>query len=64
MTPGAYVQEWSGTTPWPEPRQVEQDLIICRALCDIFNDPWLSERLAFRGGRAINKLLFAHPLRY
>ena len=64
MIPGAYVQEWSGTTPWPDPRQVEQDLIICRALCDIFNDPWLSERLAFRGGTAINKLLFAHPLRY
>lgn len=64
MIPGAYVQEWSGTTPWPDPRQVEQDLIICRALCDIFNDPWLSERLAFRGGTAINKLLFDHPLRY
>jgi len=52
MIPGAYVQEWSATTPWPDPRQVEQDLIICRALCDIFNDPWLSERLAFRGGLA------------
>ena len=64
MIPGAYIQEWTGTTPWPDPRQVEQDLIICRALCDIFNDPWLSERLAFRGGTAINKLLFAHPLRY
>lgn len=64
MIPGAYVQEWSGTTPWPDPRQVEQDLIICRALCDIFDDPWLSERLAFRGGTAMNELLFAHPLRY
>lgn len=64
MIPSAFVQEWSATTPWPDPRQVEQDLIICRALCDIFNDPWLSERVAFRGGTAINKLLFAHPLRY
>lgn len=64
MIPSAYVQEWSATTPWLDPRQVEQDLIICRALCDIFNDPWLSERLAFRGGTAIHKLLFAHPLRY
>jgi len=64
VIPSAFVQEWSATTPWPDPRHVEQDLIICRALCDIFNDPWLSERLAFRGGTAINKLLFAHPLRY
>ena len=64
MTPGAYIQEWNSTTPWPDPRHVEQDLIIARALCDIFNDPWLAERLASRGGTAINKLLFAQPLRY
>ena len=64
MIPKAFVQEWSAITPWPDPRQVEQDLIISRALCDIFNDPWLAERLAFRGGTAINKLLFAQPLRY
>lgn len=64
MIPRAYVQAWSTTTPWPDPRQVEQDLIICRALCDIFNEPFLAERLAFRGGTAINKLLFRQPLRY
>ena len=64
MIPGAYVQEWSAATPWPDPRQVEQDLIICRALCDIFNEPFLAERLSFRGGTAINKLLFRQPLRY
>ncbi len=44
--------------------QVEQDLIITRALCDIFADPFLAERLAFRGGTAIHKLLFQQPLRY
>lgn len=64
MIPNAYIQEWSAATPWPDPRQVEQDLIICRALCDIFNEPLLSERLAFRGGTAINKLLFRQPPRY
>jgi very-short-patch-repair endonuclease len=60
----AYIQEWAATTPWPDPRQVEQDLIVCRALCDIFAEPYLAERLAFRGGTAINKLLFRQPLRY
>jgi predicted nucleotidyltransferase component of viral defense system len=43
---------------------VEQDLIISRALCDLFNAPALNGAIAFRGGTAINKLLFARPLRY
>jgi predicted nucleotidyltransferase component of viral defense system len=64
VIPGSYIQEWTAATPWPDRRQVEQDLIICRALCDIFNEPLLAERLAFRGGTAINKLLFRQPLRY
>ena len=64
MIPRAYLQEWSARAPWPDLRQVEQDLIICRALCDLFNAPKLKGRIAFRGGTAINKLLFRHPLRY
>ncbi len=64
MIPKAHLQEWSLSAPWPDPRQVEQDLIICRALCDLFNDPFLASRIAFRGGTAINKLLFQRPLRY
>jgi predicted nucleotidyltransferase component of viral defense system len=64
VIPRAYIQAWSATTPWREPRQVEQDLIISRALCDIFSEPFLADRLAFRGGTAIHKLLFRQPLRY
>ena len=64
MIPGAYIQAWSSTTPWPTLRQVEQDLIICRALCDLFNAPTLKGKVAFRGGTAIHKLLFKRPLRY
>jgi predicted nucleotidyltransferase component of viral defense system len=45
-------------------RQIEQDLIICRALCDLFNATTLSGKIAFRGGTAIHKLLFKQPLRY
>lgn len=45
-------------------RQVEQDLIISRALCDLFNAPALRGKIAFRGGTAINKLLFKQSLRY
>ncbi|HWK60815.1 MAG TPA: nucleotidyl transferase AbiEii/AbiGii toxin family protein [Eoetvoesiella sp.] len=50
--------------PWPDLQQVEQDLVICRALCDLFNAPALRGKIAFRGGTAINKLLFRQPLRY
>ena len=64
MIPASYIQEWSSKAPWPDSRQVEQDLIISRALCDLFNSPALEGKLAFRGGTAINKLLFRNPLRY
>lgn len=64
MIPRAYLQAWSAEAPWPDLRQVEQDLIICRALCDLFNAPALRGKIAFRGGTAINKLLFRQPLRY
>ena len=64
MIPQAYLQAWRTRALWPDLRQVEQDLIICRALCDLFNDPFLKNRIAFRGGTAINKLLFKQALRY
>jgi predicted nucleotidyltransferase component of viral defense system len=64
LIPSSYIQAWSAKAPWPDSRQVEQDLIICRALCDLFNAPALNGKIAFRGGTAINKLLFNTPLRY
>ncbi len=64
MIPLAHIQQWAAHAPWPDLRQVEQDLIICRAMCDLFNSPQLKGKIAFRGGTAINKLLFAKPLRY
>jgi len=64
LIPNAYLQEWSAHAPWPDLRQVEQDLIICRALCDLFTSEQLRGKIAFRGGTAIHKLLFAKPLRY
>lgn len=64
MIPQAFIQAWTAHAPWPDARQVEQDLIICRALCDLFSAPALKDRIAFRGGTAINKLLFREPLRY
>lgn len=64
MIPLSHIQEWSAIAPWPDSRQIEQDLIISRALCDLFNAPALAGAVAFRGGTAIHKLLFDRPLRY
>jgi len=64
LIPASYLQEWSAKAPWPDSRQIEQDLIICRALCDLSNSPALAGKIAFRGGTAISKLLFRQPLRY
>ncbi len=64
MIPASNIQEWTSKAPWPTPQQVEQDLVISRALCDLFNAPALAGKIAFRGGTAIHKLLFATPLRY
>jgi predicted nucleotidyltransferase component of viral defense system len=58
------ITAWSAKAPWPEMRQVEQDLVISRALVDLFADPMLGTELRFRGGTALNKLLFPKPLRY
>jgi predicted nucleotidyltransferase component of viral defense system len=64
MIPRAHIQQWANVAPWPDLRQVEQDLVISRALCDLFANEVLRDRIAFRGGTAIHKLLFPKPLRY
>ena len=64
MIPTQNIVAWGSIVPWTDPRQVEQDLIISRALVEIFSDPMLREALRFRGGTALNKLHFPAPLRY
>jgi predicted nucleotidyltransferase component of viral defense system len=56
LIPKAYIKEWRQYAPWPDDRQVEQDLVVCRALVDIFSDDVLAQKLAFRGGTALFKL--------
>ncbi|AVH45543.1 nucleotidyl transferase AbiEii/AbiGii toxin family protein [Agrobacterium tumefaciens] len=64
MIPAQNIVAWGSVVPWADQRQVEQDLIISRALIEIFNDDLLSAELRFRGGTALNKLHFPEPLRY
>lgn len=64
MIPQSYIMEWSRQVPWKTSEQVEQDLVICRALVQIFSDNWLASSLAFRGGTALHKLYLSPQPRY
>jgi len=50
--------------PWPERRQVEQDLILSRLILEIAADALLGKELAFRGGTCLHKLHLPAALRY
>lgn len=64
MIPAQNIVAWGNLVPWTDARQIEQDLIMSRALVEIFSDAMLREALRFRGGTALNKLHFPAPLRY
>jgi len=64
MIPQRYIEEWKTQAPWPTDAQVEQDLIIARALVEMFSDDLLKKSLAFRGGTALHKLYLAPQIRY
>lgn len=50
--------------PWPSLRQVEQDLLLCRAMAAIFNDQFLGSQVAMRGGTLLHKVCLAPPSRF
>lgn len=64
MIPRASITAWQAHAPWALDEQVEQDLVIHRALVEIFSDPDLGRALAFRGGTALHKLFLTPPSRY
>ena len=64
MIPAANVRQWRLQAPWLLDSQVEQDLVLSRALIDVFRQPFLCKELAFRGGTALNKLFLRPAARY
>lgn len=64
MIPEFAIREWNETVPWTDSEQVEQDLLICRALTEIYKDEYLASHLAFRGGTALHKLYLSPQPRY
>jgi predicted nucleotidyltransferase component of viral defense system len=64
MIPYNSITAWGVSHPWPTREQIEQDLLLSKALCDIFNNEKLAEELVFRGGTALHKLILTEPYRY
>ncbi len=64
MIPENYILAWQRQAPWSDYGQVEQDLLLSRALVEIFSEPLLVRSLFFRGGTALYKLFVREPVRY
>ena len=43
MIPRDFITEWSRYAPWSQMHQIEQDLVVCRALVEIFSQPVLAD---------------------
>lgn len=56
MIPNNFITQWSQHAPWSYQSQIEQDLVLSKALISLFQQPIIQESLAFRGGTALNKL--------
>jgi predicted nucleotidyltransferase component of viral defense system len=64
VIPRAQITAWRARAPWPTDAQVEQDLVLSRALVEIFNIPELAKGFIFRGGTALHKLFVSPAGRY
>ena len=64
MIPAQAIVEWRREAPWSADNLVEQDLVISRALVEMYSMQAIAERLAFRGGTALHKLYLRPPARY
>lgn len=59
-----HINEWAEFMPWKSKELIEQDLLICRVLCELYNDEFIAEHLAFRGGTMLNKIYLSPQPRY
>ena len=64
MIPRANITAWRNVAPWPSNEQVEQDLVLSRALVTMFNEKSVAQQVVFRGGTALHKLFFPSSGRY
>jgi len=58
------ITQWGVNHPWATRDDIEQDLLLSQAICEIANDPLLGSELVIRGGTAFHKLFLQKPYRY
>ena len=64
MVPINFIESWQRYASWLTDSQVEQDLILSRALVELFNNDIIRNSVALRGGTALNKLFSRSLTRY
>lgn len=64
MIPKDNITAWRVHAPWRLDAQVEQGLVISRAIVNLFAVPELARSLVFRGGKALYKIYLRPPARY
>jgi predicted nucleotidyltransferase component of viral defense system len=64
VIPRANITAWRTVAPWPSNEQVEQDLVLSRALVAMFSEGVVADQTLFRGGTALHKLFFPSGGRY
>jgi predicted nucleotidyltransferase component of viral defense system len=64
MIPQANIVDWRVQAPWSSSDQIEHDLVLSRALCELYSNPLINEGLVFRGGTALHKLYFDRAGRF
>lgn len=64
MIPQTAITESSHKVPWQTNKQVEQALVVCRILTEIFKDVFLTNHLAFCGRTSLRKRYLSPQLWY
>ncbi len=64
MIPRLDITAWGNVVPWVMRDQIEHDLVLSRALCELYTNPIVQENLVFRGGTALHKLFFEKAGRF
>jgi len=64
MIPKDHITAWRAQAPWRLDAQVEQDLVISRAIVELYSVREVASSLVFRGGTALYKIYLRPPARY
>jgi predicted nucleotidyltransferase component of viral defense system len=64
MIPHREIIAWRAHAPWARDAQVEQDLLLTKAMAAIFADSFLRTQVAMRGGTALHKVHLMPASRY